>query len=57
MKTRMFFVEIFYVDKRFTNDNLARQHVAARAKAGEALAIRALRAVFRSKVPAKARSK
>lgn len=57
MKTRALFVEIFYTSKRFSNDNLARQHVADRAAGGDALAIRALRAVFRSKVPAKARSK
>ena len=57
MKTRAQFVEIFYTDARFSNDNLARQHVAARAKAGDALALRAMRAVFRSRVPAKARSK
>lgn len=57
MKTRLQFVQIFYTDKRFDNDNKAREHVARMAKDGDALAMRAVRVVFQSRVPAKARSK
>lgn len=56
MDTRKVFLEMEAVGKRFTNDNKAREFVAVQASAGDALALRAVRAVFRSKVGVKARS-
>lgn len=57
MITRKVFMEMEAVGGRFLNDNQAREFVAFQAKAGDKLALRAVRAVFRSKVGDKARSK
>ena len=50
------FYEIQSFGVRFENDNFARLFVAAQHKAGDVLAVRALRAVFRSKAGVDARS-
>jgi hypothetical protein len=57
MATRKVFLEMQAEGGRFPNDNDARSFIAAQAKQGDALATRALRAVFRSKVGVQARSK
>lgn len=57
MRTQKVFLEMQAEGKRFHTDHAAREFVAAQAKAGDRLATKALRAVFRSKVGAQARSK
>lgn len=51
------FFEVQGVGDRFAHDGLARQFVMNQNKAGDELAIKALRAVFRSKAGFNARSK
>lgn len=48
-KTRKVFFEVMYSDARFATDNAARAFVMNQNKAGDELAIRALRVVFKSK--------
>lgn len=50
MNTRKLFLEMQGAGPRFKNDNEARVFIADQAKKGDALAMRAVRAVFRSKV-------
>lgn len=57
MNTRKVFLEMQAEGKRFPNDNKAREFIAAQSKAGDELATRAIRAVFRSKVGEKGRTK
>lgn len=56
-KTRKIFFEIMGVGDRFAHDGLARQFVMNQNKAGDDLAIKALRVSFQSKIGHKARSK
>jgi len=57
MRTRKVFLILQGVGTRFGNDNEARAFVKALSEQGDALATRALRAVFRSMAGEKARSK
>lgn len=57
MKTKKVFLVLQGEGKRFTNDNDARAFVKTQSESGDALATRALRAVFRSMAGDKARSK
>jgi len=56
-KTTKVFFEIQTFGTRFKHDEAARVHVAGMAKGGDALALKALRIVFRSKVSDKAKGK
>lgn len=56
-KSLKIFFEVMYVDARFASDNLARAFVMEQNKAGDELAIRALRLVFRSKAGETGRKK
>jgi len=55
--THKLFFEIMLHGPRFDNDDCARLFVAERGNKGDALATKAFRIVFRSKVGGKARSK
>lgn len=57
MKTKKLFLILQAEGKRFKTDNEARAFVAAQSQAGDALATRAMRAIFRSMGAGKARSK
>lgn len=57
-KTRKVFSEVMYsAGSRFTSDNAARAFVMNQNKAGDELAIRAMRLVFRSKTGEQGRKK
>lgn len=51
-KTHKVFLEMQAEGDRFDTDNKAREYIAFKSKAGDALALRAIRAVFRSKAGA-----
>lgn len=57
-KTRKVFFEVMYsAGSRFTTDSAARAFVASQHKAGDNLAVHALRVVFRSKAGETGRKK
>lgn len=55
--TKVFFEVMYSIGSRFTTDNAARAFVMNQNKAGDELAIRALRLVFRSKAGETGRKK
>ena len=56
-KTKRIFFEVFETTARFKDSNQARHFVANQSKAGDSLALKAIRVIFRSKAGATTRTK